>query len=86
VPFDVAMEYPASIAGVDMPHYIGWMRSCYRLTVTGHPAISVPCSFTDDGLPVGVQIVGRYRDERRLLEFAQMFEQANPAGQRRPVL
>lgn len=86
VPFDVDTEYPASIAGVDMPHYIGWMRSCYRITVTGHPAISVPCSFTDDGLPVGVQIVGRYRDERRLLEFAQMFEQANPAGQRRPAL
>lgn len=86
VPFDVDTEYPTRIAGIDMPHYIGWMRSCYRLTVTGHPAISIPCSFTDDGLPVGVQIVGRYRDERRLLEFAQMFEQANPIGQRRPAL
>jgi amidase len=62
------------------------MRSSYRITVTGHPSISLPCSFTADGLPVGIQIVGRYRQERALLAFARQFERANPAGRRRPVL
>ncbi|MDF3838150.1 amidase [Cupriavidus basilensis] len=85
-PFAVETEYPDRIEGVSMPSYIAWMRSCYRITITGHPAISVPCGFTADGLPVGLQIVGRYRGERALLAFAQWFEQANPAGRIRPAL
>ncbi|RIX79066.1 amidase [Acidovorax cavernicola] len=84
VPFDLMQEYPQAIDGEPMPHYIGWMRSCCRLTVTGHPAISLPCSFTPDGLPIGIQIVGRFRQERALLAFARQFEAANPAGRRRP--
>ncbi|MGO4812307.1 amidase [Cupriavidus sp. 2MCAB6] len=86
LPFAVETEYPQSIDGVAMPSYIGWMRSCYRITITGHPAISVPCGFTEDGLPVGLQVVGKYRGERALLAFAQLFEQANPAGRIRPAL
>lgn len=84
LPFPVATEYPTEIAGVGMESYIAWMRSCYRITITGHPALSLPCGFTDDGLPVGLQIVGKYRGERELLAFAHMLEQANPVGQRRP--
>ncbi|SOE51489.1 amidase [Orrella dioscoreae] len=86
VPFDVESEYPTRIADVDMPNYIAWMRSCSRLTMTGHPAISVPCAFTPDGLPVGLQIVGRYRRERELLAFARAFEEACPAARVRPGL
>ena len=86
LPFAVEQEFPTSVAGVAMPDYLGWMRSSYRITVTGHPSISLPCSFTPDGLPVGIQIVGRYRQERALLAFARQFERANPAGRRRPVL
>jgi len=85
-PFPVEQEYPRSVAGVDMPHYIGWMRSCYRITITGHPAVSVPCGFTPEGLPVGIQIVGRYRAERELLAFAQAFEDASQARRRKPIL
>ena len=86
LPFPVAQEFPTSVAGTPMPHYLGWMRSSYRITVTGHPSISMPCSFTADGLPVGIQIVGRYREERALLAFARQFERANPAGRRRPSM
>jgi amidase len=86
VPFPVEQPYPTEIEGVAMETYLDWMRSCSAITVTGHPAISVPCGFTPDGLPVGVQIVGRYRDERGLLQFARAFEQRTQTGLRRPPL
>jgi amidase len=84
-PFSVDVPYPAQIEGVEMLTYMDWMRSCSAITVTGHPAISVPCGFTPDGLPVGVQIVGRYRDELGLLQFARAFERATQTGRRRPA-
>nr|MDQ6925840.1 amidase family protein [Candidatus Eremiobacteraeota bacterium] len=84
VPFSVDREYPMEINGVKMHDYLEWMRSCSAITVTGHPAISVPCGFTPDGLPVGVQIIGRYRDELGLLQFAHAFEQRTRTGDHRP--
>jgi amidase len=84
VPFPVDQPYPTEIAGTKMGSYLEWMRSCSRITVTGHPAISVPCGFTPHGLPVGVQIIARYRDELGLLRFAHAFEQRTRIGDRRP--
>lgn len=83
-PFDIELPYVTEINGVEMGSYIEWMRSCYYVTVTGHPAISVPCGFTPEGLPVGVQIVGRYRDDLGVLQLARAFEQATRFGERRP--
>lgn len=83
-PFDVNQPYPTEINGVAMEDYLDWMRSAYYITVTGHPAISVPCGFTPEGLPVGVQIVGRYRDDFGVLQLAHAFEQATQVWRRRP--
>jgi amidase len=76
VPFDVNLEYPVSVAGVRMETYIDWMKSCYYISITGHPALSVPCGFTTGGLPIGLQIVGRHRDEWGLLQIGHAFEEA----------
>ncbi|MCA1554012.1 MAG: amidase, partial [Chloroflexi bacterium] len=84
--FDVSVEYPTEINAVPMQMYIDWMKSCYYITVTGHPAISVPCGFTPEGLPVGVQIVGRHQDELGVLQLAFAFEQATQFWKRRPAL
>jgi len=83
-PFGIDVPYITEIDGVAMETYVDWMRSCSRITVTGHPAISVPAGFTPDGLPVGIQIVGRHRDELGLLRMAAAFEAATRVGERRP--
>jgi amidase len=75
-PFDVTQPYPTVIAGEPMTTYIDWMKSCYYISIAGTPAISVPCGFTPDGLPVGLQIVARHQDEWGLLQIAHAFEQA----------
>jgi len=86
LPFPVDVEYPTEIAGVKMENYIDWMKSCYYISVASHPAISVPAGFTPHGLPVGLQIVGRYRDDFGVLQLAHAFERATGTWKRRPPL
>jgi len=75
-PFDVEQPYPTEIDGVKMDTYIDWMKSCYYISVAGNPAISVPCGYTAEGLPIGLQIVARHHDDWGLLQMAHAFEQA----------
>ena len=82
----VEVEYPTEIARVKLGNYLDWMKSCYYVTITSHPAISVPAGFTPEGLPVGLQIVGRYRDDFGVLQLAHAFEQATGIWKRRPSL
>jgi len=84
-PFDVKQAYPKEIAGVKMATYIDWMKSCYYISLVGNPAISVPCGFTPNGLPVGIQIVGRHHDDWGVLQIAHAFEQACGARSQRAV-
>jgi amidase len=83
-PFDVTTPYPTAIDGHPMRDYIDWMRSCWYVSFMANPAISVPAGFTVGGLPIGLQIVGRHRDEWSLLRMAYAFEQATRHGLRRP--
>ena len=85
-PFDLDERYVREIDGVKMETYIDWMKSCYFISVTGLPAISVPCGFTADGLPVGLQIVGRHHDDFGVLELAHAFEQATRLGTKTPPI
>ncbi len=73
-PFPVEQEFPETINGEQMPDYLAWMRSAWFITVTGCPAISVPAGTTDDGLPIGVQLVARHGADRQLLEVAAAVE------------
>jgi amidase len=83
-PFDVKQRYVTEINGVAMETYIDWMKSCYYISVTGLPASSVPCGFTPEGLPVGVQIVGRHQDDFGVLQLAHAFEEATGFWRRKP--
>jgi len=86
LPFPVELEYPSEIGGVPQDNYLEWMRSCTIFSATGCPALSVPGGFTADGLPVGLQIVGAPRADRRVLEAGHAFEQATGFWRRRPEL
>jgi amidase len=85
-PFDLDTPYPTEIAGVKFGNYIDWMKSCWYISATGNPAASVPGGFTPEGLPVGVQIVGRNREDFSVLQLAHAFEQATGFGKKHPTL
>jgi len=83
-PFSVDLEYPTEINGQQLDNYIAWMGLCYAITVTGCPALSMPCGFTPQGLAVGLQIVGRPHADIAVLQLAHAFEQATQFYRRKP--
>ena len=84
-PFPAGRPFVDAIDGVKLSSYIDWMKICYHITCTSHPAISVPAGFTKDAKPlaVGLQIVGRYRDDFGVLQMAHAYhlnKKYNPAA------
>ena len=84
LPFPVDQPYVTEINGEKLDNYLDWMKSCYRITMTAHPALSVPLGFSVSGLPVGVQIIGRYRDDFGILQLAHALEQQLPLWKEMP--
>jgi aspartyl-tRNA(Asn)/glutamyl-tRNA(Gln) amidotransferase subunit A len=84
-PFPVGLDHPAEIAGTPVESY-DWIPFTPPFNLTGYPACSVPCGFTRDGLPIGLQIVGRRYDDVTVLRAARAFEQAQPWSHQRPPL
>ena len=85
-PFSADEEYPQEVAGKPLSNYLEWMAPCSSITVTGLPAISVPAGFDPDGLPAGLQIVGRQRADFQVLQLAHAFEQATQHWRKRPAI
>ena len=84
LPFATSTPYPTQINGTQLNTYLDWMMSACRITMTSHPAASAPVAFSDEGLPVGMQIVGRYGCEREVLQLVHAVEL--PLAQRIPLL
>ena len=75
------------IDGVELASYTAWMASCFRITVLGTPALSLPAGFDAAGRPVGLQLVGRPGGDVDVLRAASALEAATPGrGRRRPDL
>lgn len=85
-PFDADLPYPTGVEGVQMSNYLEWMRVCTMISATGCPAMSVPAAFTEDGLPVGLQLIGPVRSDLALLQVGHRVEVATGATRRRPAL
>ncbi len=86
LPFDIHEPYVREIDGQPMATYIEWMKSCYWISATGLPALSVPGGFAPaSGLPVGLQIVGPYQDDFGVLQLGYAFQEATRHWQRHPA-
>jgi amidase len=83
-PFPVVQRYPTEIAGRKLTSYIDWMFLTFVISLTGCPAISLPCDFTSTGLPVGLQLIGPPHGDFELLEAAAVFEQTRGVSSTRP--
>jgi amidase len=83
-PFPVSVEYPTEVDGLAMDNYTSWFASCYYISAVELPSISVPAGFTSDGLPIGLQIVGRHHADLDVLRAAFAFQQATMLWKRRP--
>jgi amidase len=75
-PFPVEQRFPTEIAGEKLSTYIDWMFLTFVITLTGCPAISLPCGLTQDGLPIGLQLIGRPHGDAELLGMARLLEEA----------
>jgi aspartyl-tRNA(Asn)/glutamyl-tRNA(Gln) amidotransferase subunit A len=83
-PFEVGLEGPTQIAGQTVDRR-AWIAMTPLFNLTGQPAATVPCGFTSDGLPIGLQIVGHRFDEATVLRASAAFEAVRPWAQRRPA-
>ncbi|MGE3269287.1 MAG: amidase [Chloroflexota bacterium] len=79
-------EGPATIGGVKPRDMFDRLHFTYPFNLTNQPAATVPCGFTSEGLPVGLQIVGKWHDDATVLRAAACFEAAQPWAQHRPNL
>ena len=84
-PFDVNIRALDEVEGVKLDNYYEWYAVAYAITLTSLPAISLPCGFTREGLPVALQIVGPPRGEARLLGAARMMEEVFAIAPRLPI-
>jgi amidase len=75
-PFDVRLHWPTHIAGTAMDTYHRWMQVAVPATMAGCPALSLPAGFSADGLPMGIQLIGRPRADLAVLRLAAAYEQA----------
>ena len=73
-PKDISVEYPKEVAGEPMDDYISWLKFAFLSTTTGLPSLSLPVGFTQEGLPVGLQLIGPHRGEAKLLQVAAFLE------------
>jgi amidase len=85
-PFDAELDWPKRVGGRRMDTYHRWMEVVIGGTLAGLPVISVPAGFNAQGLPMGLQIIGRPRADLALLQLAHAWQQATPFGRRRPAL
>jgi amidase len=79
-PFPVEQNYPETVAGRKMKTYVDWIAPTFVLSLTGLPVVAVPCGLDSEGLPVGLQIVGRPFGEEAVLALAGKVQETFPIG------
>jgi amidase len=83
-PFDVNIHWPQEIAGQKMETYHEWMKGVLPITMSGCPALAAPAGFSDQGLPIGIQIVAPNHAELARLQLGHAYDKATAWPTRRP--
>ena len=86
IPAFRAGENPTMIAGVEVDPFLGFLPFTFPINMIGHAAASIPCGFSSDGMPIGLQIVGRSGGEETIIAASAAFEKARPWISQRPVV
>ena len=84
--FPIEQIYLAECNGQKLDNYILWLAIAYAITLCGAPAISIPCGLTDDGLPVGLQVVARCNDDAKAIAGAAFVEQTLATSAKTPIV
>lgn len=84
LPFAAQLDWPREVAGVPQDDYLGWMASCWLISATGCPCVSIPAGFSADGLPVGLQVVGAPGADLQVLQIALSIEGLEIFAERTP--
>ena len=84
-PFSIDILGPTEVNGEPINQFLGWILT-YPFNLTGHPAASIPCGFTDEGLPLGLQIVGKRFADGMVLRASAAFERTSPWAHKRPPI
>ena len=83
-PFAAELTWPTEVGGRAMDTYHRWMEVTLYASLAGLPTLGLPAGFSEAGQPMGLQVIGRPRDELSLLQLAQAWHQAAPFMARRP--
>lgn len=83
--FEIGQDNPATVNGKPLESWRDWMCFTFPFNLTGHPAATVPAGWTDDGLPVGLQVVGPRWADRQVLAACRFLETVRPWAHRRPA-
>jgi amidase len=78
MPFDVELDYPTTVNGRAMENYVEWLAPAFPATLAGLPALSVPCGVNAEGLPIGLQVIGRPHHEEQVLAVGAAIEKSYP--------
>lgn len=85
-PFSIDIHWPTEIAGREMDTYHRWMEVVIPASLAGNPVVNVPAGFDERGRPMGIQVMGRFGEDKKVLEFALAYEQVTNFLQQRPNL
>ena len=85
LPFSIGTNDPLDASG-QAPRALSWTPFSYPFNLTGQPAITIPCGWSQNGLPAGIQIIGRRFDDLGVLQVARAFEKILPWSSHRPTL
>ena len=84
-PLDIKQRWLRELEGVTFDNYVEWLRIASVITMTSHPSLALPAGFTEDGQPVGLQLVGKPRGEAELLAAGAAFEQLVDIARLTPI-